>query len=317
MNSIKLILAPMDGVIDAPMRHVLTSFNNYDYCESEFVRIVDRCILPQNLLKKVPELPEGGVTSSKTPVYVQFLGQDPKAISESAVLACRLGALGIDLNFGCPAKQVNKSNGGAALLKDPDLIHDICCAVRDAVPSNIPVTAKMRLGFYDTENYLYIAEKIYSSGVNAMCVHGRTKVDEYLSGTVKWDLIGDIKKVSPIPVIANGDVFDRDAAKACQDITGCDTLMLGRGALYLPNLANVIKQDEAPFNFEKMVAAVKSFVEAFMNYYPTRNAFPRFKQYLSYLRVYYKVLDEKELFKKICRCPDLETGIKILEECKK
>ena len=314
MNLSKLVLAPMDGVLDAPLRQVLTSVNNYDYCESEFVRIIDRCILPQNLLKKVPELESGGITSSGTPVYVQFLGQDPEAIAESAALACKMGAPGIDLNFGCPARQVNKSNGGAALLKDPDLIYHICSAVRDAVPGDIPVTAKMRLGFSDTHNFLLIAQRIYSSGVNAFCVHGRTKVDEYLAGTVKWDLIGQIRKVSPVPVIANGDIFSARAAGECMKVTGCDALMLGRGALYIPNLANMIRNGEDPFNFSRMVMTVKMFMDAFIHYYPQRDPFPRLKQYLSYLREGYPEIQSRDLFRKICRSSCWQEGIAILEQ---
>jgi len=312
MKSLKLVLAPMDGVIDAPMRHALTKINQYDYCESEFIRIVDRCVTTQNLLRKVPELEKDGVTDMGTPVYVQFLGQDPKCLAESAVLACKLGAQGIDLNFGCPAKQVNKSNGGAALLKDPELIGRICSEVREAVPSNIPVCAKMRLGFSDTRDYLVIANKIFDSGVNALCVHGRTKVDEYLSGTVKWDLIGNIKKQSPIPVIANGDIFDRESAAKCCEVTGCSELMLARGALYLPNLANIIKFNEDPYSYEKMIEILRLFIETFISYYPERDPFPRMKQYLSYLRVYYKKLDELELFKKVCRSPDCNAAFDIL-----
>ncbi len=315
MKPFNLILAPMDGVLDAPLRRVLTSCNSFFYCESEFVRITDIPVTKNVLLKKVPELRSGGVTASATPVYVQFLGQDPQAIATSAKLACQMGALGIDLNFGCPAKQVNRSNGGAALLKDPELIRQICTCVRDTVPSDIPVCAKMRLGFDSVEPYMDIAEKIFSSGVNALCVHGRTKMDEYLPNTVRWDLIGNIQRNAPVTVIANGDIFDRNSAAECAKITGCDHLMLARGNLYIPNLANMINLDEAPFTYGQMVEMVKMFMEGFSIFEPDRDPFPRLKQYLSYLRVYYKRLMTLDIFKQICRCDNASDGLKILEKC--
>ena len=229
MEKFKLILAPMDGVLDVMMREVLTSCNHYYYAESEFVRIVDRPVTAEQLYKKVPELKDhDGLTASGTPVYVQFLGQNRETIARSALLAVKMGARGIDLNFGCPAKKVNNSHGGAALLKEPELIHDICSNVREMIPAEIPVTAKMRLGYENTDNYLLLAEKIYSAGVNALCVHGRTKMDGYLPGTVKWELIGDIRRQCPVTVIANGDIFSKESAQQCAQTTGCDHLMLAR-----------------------------------------------------------------------------------------
>ncbi|MBQ8708202.1 MAG: tRNA-dihydrouridine synthase [Succinivibrionaceae bacterium] len=310
---LQLVLAPMDGVLDAPLRQVLTAINPFDFCESEFVRITDKTVSSQTLLKKVPELNTGGRTSSGAPVYVQFLGSDPKAIAASAALAVSMGAPGIDLNFGCPAKQVNRSNGGAALLKDPDLMRRICADVRNAVPDQVPVHAKMRLGFDSCDRYLELAEALYSSGISMLCVHGRTKVDEYLPGTVRWDLIGRIREVCPVPVIANGDVFDRPSAQKCLEITGCQALMLGRGALCLPNLAAVIRNDDEPYDYLKMTRVVHSFVESFERFNPEGNLFARFKQFLSYLREHYSPLKEREVFKRVCRAADVMEALEILD----
>jgi tRNA-dihydrouridine synthase C len=313
MKALKLVLAPMDGVLDAPLRRVLTDINCYDYCESEFVRITDITVPSGVLLKKVPELQTGGATRSGTPVYVQLLGQYPDVMASSAALACRMGAAGIDLNFGCPAKQVNKSNGGAALLRNPDLISQICTAVRESVPSHIPVTAKMRLGYDNSDSCMEIAEKIFSTGVDALCVHGRTKADGYLPNTVRWDLIGKIRMQCPVPVIANGDIFDRASAEKCSSVTGCSTLMLARGALYLPNLANVIRSNEEPFSYEKMVDTVHRFVAAFDHFNPEGNIFARMKQFLSYLREYYNELYTMDIFKRVCRCRDVYEALSLLD----
>lgn len=311
MKNLKLVLAPMDGVLDAPMRELLTSINTYYYSVSEFIRIVDIPSNKKNLISKVPELLTGGRTNSGTPVYVQLLGQNPEALANTAKLAASLGALGVDLNFGCPAKQVNKSNGGAALLKTPDLIYDICRKVRDAVSSDIPVTAKMRLGFENSDNYLLIAERIVSAGINVLCVHGRTKIDGYLPNTVRWDLIGDIKKHIDIPLIANGDVFDRESARLCSEICNTDLLMLARGALYLPNLASVINNNAIPYSYEQMVQLVHNFV-LLTQKYPSFNVFGRTKQFLSYLKVHY--IDLKDPFIKICRCDNIDSALKILDD---
>lgn len=309
MEDLKLILAPMDGVLDGMMREILTSINTYDYAESEFIRIVDRPISKDVLLKKVPELNnEDCCTKSGTPVYIQFLGQDPNAISQSALLAVKMGACGIDLNFGCPAKKVNNSNGGAALLKDPDLIHEICCRVREIVPEKIPVTAKMRLGYENTDNYLYIAEKIWTSGVNALCVHGRTKMDEYLPGTVRWDLIGNIQQESPIPVIANGDIFDYEAAQRCCSVTRCHTLMLGRGALYVPNLTAVVRDNSSPLSVGELLPIIELYADACTRYHV--NYFARLKQFLSYIKVHYTEITP--LFRAVCHCASYEEALELL-----
>lgn len=310
----KLILAPMDGVLDGPMREILTSVNDFSYAVSEFIRIVDRPVSASTLLKKVPELATGGKTLSGTPVYVQFLGQSPKNIAKSAMLAAKMGAPGIDLNFGCPAKQVNKTNGGAALLKTPELMHEICVAVRDAVPCDIPVCAKIRLGYEDTSNFMGIAESVLSAGISALCVHGRTKKDAYLDGTVKWDLIGEISKISGVEVIANGDIFSKESADRCSEIAHTESLMLGRGVLYVPNLACVINGGEAKMSAKNMAALVRKFRDTAVQKYDFANPFPRVKQFLSYLREGYPFMMEKGVFKDVCRAQNDEQALDILDK---
>lgn len=311
MEKFKLILAPMDGVLDVMMREVLTSCNHYYYAESEFVRIVDRPVTAEQLYKKVPELKDhDGLTASGTPVYVQFLGQNRETIARSALLAVKMGARGIDLNFGCPAKKVNNSHGGAALLKEPELIHDICSNVREMLPAEIPVTAKMRLGYENTDNYLLLAEKIYSAGVNALCVHGRTKMDGYLPGTVKWELIGDIRRQCPVTVIANGDIFSKESAQQCAQTTGCDHLMLARGALYVPNLAAVINENAPPFGYGELAGVIEKFLDAGSRMKFPVNLFARLKQFLSYLRVHYTELEQP--FRNVCRCDNLDSAVAAL-----
>ena len=145
----RLVLAPMEGVIDSVMRDLLTTIGGYDRCVTEFVR-VSQTILPSRVFHRLcPELLTGGRTPAGTPVFLQLLGNNPDLMARNAQVAEALGAPGIDLNFGCPAKTVNKSQGGAVLLKTPDLLGAVCAEVRAAVAPEIPVTAKIRLGFED------------------------------------------------------------------------------------------------------------------------------------------------------------------------
>jgi tRNA-dihydrouridine synthase C len=143
----QLALAPMEGLVDHILRDVLTRVGGIDWCVTEFVRVNDRLLPPSCFHKLAPELVTGARTRTGTPMRVQLLGSDPSCLADNAALACTLGAPVIDLNFGCPAKTVNKSRGGAVLLKEPELLYRILCEVRRAVPAQIPVTAKMRLGF--------------------------------------------------------------------------------------------------------------------------------------------------------------------------
>lgn len=148
-----IALAPMEGLMDGHFRELLTAVGGIDHCVTEFIRITKQ-VYPQRVFKRFsPELAyrgeQCGKTRAGTPVHVQLLGSDPQLMAENAAKVAAMGAPAIDLNFGCPAKTVNKSQGGAVLLQWPQLIHDITAAVRQAVPSHIPVSAKMRLGFKD------------------------------------------------------------------------------------------------------------------------------------------------------------------------
>ena len=121
----KIVLAPMEGVIDHIMRHLLTAQGGYDLCITEFVRIVDQKLPERVFYRLCPELYDGAKTPSGTPVKIQLLGQHPNWLAENAQVATSLGSPGIDLNFGCPAKAVNKSKGGAVLLKEPETLFAI------------------------------------------------------------------------------------------------------------------------------------------------------------------------------------------------
>lgn len=237
----KLILAPMEGLTDPVMRDVLTSIGDFDWCVTEFIRVTDS-VLPDHIFYHYcPELKNECKTSAGTPVHIQFLGNNPEMLAKNAVRAVELGAVAIDLNFGCPAKTVNKHRGGAVLLDEPDTIYEIVKTVRDAVPSHIPVSAKMRLGYLDENHTLDNAFAIENAGASWLTVHARTKADGY-TPPAYWEKILPIKNALNINVIANGEIWNNQHAQRCQQQSGCQDLMLGRGAVTTPDLSLCIRQ---------------------------------------------------------------------------
>jgi len=236
----KIMLAPMQGVVDCYMRKILTELGGYDACVTEFIRVVDHLLPEKVFYRYCPELLNNAMTSSDTPVLIQLLGSDPSAMAENACRAIELGTLGIDLNFGCPSKCVNNSHGGAFLLQDPEIIYKIVKTVRQATPSEIPVSAKIRLGYETTELALDNALAIESAGASFVTVHARTKVDRY-QAPARWEWLAHINQALSIPMINNGDINNVDDFIRCSEISGCKDIMIGRGAVSRPNLARQIK----------------------------------------------------------------------------
>lgn len=281
----------MEGVVDHLMRDMLTQVGGFDCCVTEFVRVVDQ-LLPSRVFHRIcPELRQGGVTPAGVPVRVQLLGQEPEWLAKNAVRAIELGSPGVDLNFGCPAKTVNKSKGGAVLLKETQALFNIVSAVRKAVPDEFPVTAKMRLGFEDKALAIDNAKAIEEAGADLLAIHARTKVEGY-KPPAYWDWIAKIKGQVSIPIIANGEIWSRQDALNCQQQSDCMNIMLGRGALAMPNLAQVIKRSDNPMSWQEVKALLIHYsgYELYGDkgkYYPNR-----IKQWFSYLRLQYSEADE-------------------------
>src|SRR5450830_306593 len=141
-----ILLAPMEGLLDFVLRDILTRVGGVDRCVSEFIRVTNTLLPDRAFIRVVPELLNGGRTFAGVPVRVQLLGSDPVCLAENAARLASLGPHGIDLNFGCPAKTVNRHGGGAALLDEPELLLAIVAAVRRAVPNPTPVSAHIRPG---------------------------------------------------------------------------------------------------------------------------------------------------------------------------
>jgi tRNA-dihydrouridine synthase C len=231
-----LVLAPMDGVTDAFMREYLTELMPFTHCVTEFVRVNALPPTRRAFITDIPELNTGCVTKSGVPVHVQILGGDPKPMAEAAQLAASLGAVAIDINFGCPAPTVNRHDGGATLLKFPHRIKEIVSSVRSAVPATIPVSAKLRLGWDDPKAIHLNAEMAEAGGASWITIHGRTKFQGY-TPPAYWKPIGEVLRNLSIPVIANGEIWTLDDLKRCEEETGSSHFMIGRGALADPALA--------------------------------------------------------------------------------
>ena len=234
-NAPALALAPMDGITDAPMRALQGSTGAFSYAVSEFIRVNGLAIPAKVFRRDVPELSRGGTTITGLPVQVQILGGDPEPMAESAFLAFRAGAKAIDINFGCPAPTVNRHDGGASLLKHPTRIREIVQAVRDAVPAEIPVSAKLRLGWDSIDSIYENAEMAAAGGASWLTIHARTRVQGY-APPVYWKPIGSVRTALGIPVVANGDIWTIDDFLRCQDETSCRHFMIGRSALANPCL---------------------------------------------------------------------------------
>ena len=172
-----LILAPMEGLLDFVLRDVLTRIGGVDRCVSEFIRVTNTLLPERTFLRIVPELANGGRTFAGVPVRPQLLGSDPACLADNAARVAAMGCDGVDLNFGCPAKQVNRHGGGSVLLQDPEVLYQIVRAVRASVPAHQVVSAKMRLGFNDDSTAEECALALEAGGASEIVVHARTKAD--------------------------------------------------------------------------------------------------------------------------------------------
>ncbi len=295
-----ILLAPMEGLLDFALRDVLTRVGGIDRCVSEFIRVTD-AVLPERAFRRVmPELDNGGFTPAGVPVRGQLLGSDPIVLADNAARLASMGPHGVDLNFGCPAKVVNRHGGGAALLQDPELMHRIVAEVRRAVPAHWPVSAKMRLGFLDDSRAEECAQAIADGGASELVVHARTKVDGYRPPAY-WDRIADVRQAVRIPVVANGEIWSVEDARRCREVSGCHAIMLGRGIVVDPGLALAITADQAMARSEsasgsvgwaELGAHIWGFWQVVSTRVEPRSRAGRMKQWLNFLRRRYPEAEE-------------------------
>ena len=255
-------LAPMAGVADRAFREICSQFGA-GYTVTEMVSAKGLCMCDrksQSLLK---------ISDVERPAAAQLFGDDPEFMARAAVKTMDFNPDVIDINMGCPAPKIAGNGGGSALMKQPELAERIVEAVVKAV--DIPVTVKMRIGWEDDNiNCVDLAERCESAGAAALTVHGRTKVQMY-SPPVRPSYISAVRQAVNIPVIANGDVVDGLTAKKLMDETGCEAVMVGRGALGRPwvfeqinaylERGEIVSEPPVEFRMEVMLRHIEMLCE--------------------------------------------------------
>lgn len=237
-------LAPMEGVLDWTLRELLSEVGGVDRMVTEFVRVTDKLLPDHVFYRYCPELLQGGKTRAGTPVFVQLLGGEVEPLAENAARVAALGAPGVDLNFGCPAKTVNRHDGGAVLLKNPERLFHILRAVRAAVPSTVPITAKVRLGFEHKDFHKEIAQAAEEGGASQLVVHARTKAEMY-TPPAHWKFIRSMREGRSLPFLANGEIWTVADYWACVEDSGVMDVALGRGLVRNPLLPLQIRHSIA------------------------------------------------------------------------
>lgn len=280
----------MEGLLDARLRAEVTRIAHYDWCVTEFVRVTDGVLPPRSYQRVAPELLNGARTEGGVPVRVQLLGSDPQQLAANADQLARLKPAGIDLNFGCPAPTVNRHRGGAVLLDEPELLHDIVSAVGRAVAGRLPFTAKMRLGVRDTSRAIEAAHALAEGGADMIVVHARTKLDGY-KPPAHWPWIARIAEAVPVPVVANGEIWTVDDYLRCRSESGMTDVMLGRGAVADPLLADRIRarlagrdEGDPARDWPRIAPALTGYWHRVLAHVEARHAAGRLKQWLNLLR---------------------------------
>ena len=274
----KVMLAPMAGVTDLAFRTICKEYGA-DLVVSEMIS--SRGLHYKD--KKTAALLKTNQTEA--PLIVQLFGNDPEIMAESAKTLEGMGVSYLDINMGCPAPKIVKNGDGCALMKNEILAGKIAETVVQAV--SVPVSVKFRAGWdTDSRNAVSFAKVMECTGISAIAIHGRTK-EQFYSGTADFEIIKRVKEAVSIPVIGNGDIIDGASAKNMLDKTGCDSIMVGRGALGNPFIFQCIKKTLAgetysePTLFERQ-RAMQRHIELMRETKPERIGVPEMRKHFAW-----------------------------------
>jgi nifR3 family TIM-barrel protein len=271
-----LVLAPMSGITDYPLRRIAKEHG----CSLGFTEMISA----EGLLRKGKSLLKIG--EDEHPVSVQLFGSNPEILAEAAQMAETMKADVIDINMGCPGKQVVEAGAGVDLMRFPEKVKKVLVKVREKI--KIPLTVKIRSGWNKEElNAIEISKIAEGCGVDAISVHPRTKAQGF-RGRADWDLIGKVKKAIHIPVIGNGDVITPLLAKRMLRETGCNGVMIGRGALGNPwifdpkNFYSFYENDVIQPSLEERERTMEFHFTLCLNHYGVEGAMKKVRRHIAW-----------------------------------